>query len=376
MANQMVVMPTQRHRPSFASRKHKAVKGTVFGIDLFAGAGGLTIGFKRAGVETVAAVEIDPCRAETFAKHTLKADIIAGDIRKVGLSAFRGKADLVYGGPPCQPFSSGGLRTGKDDERDMMPWFVKAIRVIRPSAWFMENVPGMVTGNRKGYFVSILSELQLMGYLISWKVINAADFGVPQKRRRLFVVGMRSRPFRFPKETHGPGRKFPHVPVRDVLPSHRIGEPNPSLVFYAKNPDLRPSPYNGHLFNGGGRPVNRNEPSHTILASAGGNKTHFSDNLNIAPEYHRHLMAGGKPRKGVVPGARRLTALESAILQTFPADMVFCGPRSAQYHQIGDAVPPRLAEVLGKALVEQMLITKADELDDDRYEPQQVALWR
>jgi DNA (cytosine-5)-methyltransferase 1 len=376
MANAREIMTLQRDRRPFTSGKQKAVQGTVVGIDLFAGAGGLTIGFKRAGVETVAAIEIDPYRAETFARHTPKADIIVGDIRRVGLSAFRGKVDLVYGGPPCQPFSSGGLRAGKDDERDMMPWFVKAIKVIRPPAWLMENVPGLVAGNRKAYFISILTELQLMGYWISWKIINAADFGVPQKRRRLFVVGMRSRPFRFPKETHGPGRKFQHVPVRAVLPPFQIGEPNPSLVFYAKKPDLRPSPYDGHLFNGGGRPINRDEPCHTILASAGGNKTHFFDDLNIVREYHRYLMAGGKPREGVVPGARRLTALESAILQSFPPDMVFVGPRSAQYHQIGDAVPPRLAEVLGNALVEQLLAAQDDELDDEVYEPPQVALWR
>jgi DNA (cytosine-5)-methyltransferase 1 len=96
------------------------------------------------------------------------------------------------------------------------------------------------------------------------------------------------------------------------------------------------------------------EPCHTILASAGGNKTHFFDPLGLVPAYHAHLMKGGKPRTGTLPRARRLTVTESAIIQTFPKGMAFCGPRSAQYHQVGDAVPPLLAESIGRAVVAQL----------------------
>jgi DNA (cytosine-5)-methyltransferase 1 len=129
-----------------------------------------------------------------------------------------------------------------------------------------------------------------------------------------------------------------------------IGGANPSQVFYAKNPDLRPSPYDGHLFNGGGRPINLREPCPTILASAGGNKTHFIDSLNEVPGYHRHLMAGGRPKRGVLPGGRRLTVQESALLQTFPWRAKFYGSRSSQYAQVGNAVPPKLAANLGRAV--------------------------
>jgi len=184
--------------------------------------------------------------------------------------------------------------------------------------------------------------------------LNAADFGIPQKRRRLFVVGMRHHRFEFPDSTHGPGRKHPHVAVRNVLPWHQIGEPNLSKVFYAKTPDIRPSPFDGHVFNGGGRPIDRTKPCHTILASAGGNKTHFFDELGLVPAYHRSLKTGGTPRKGTLPGARRLTVLESAIIQTFPEDTVFAGTRSAQYRQVGDAVPPLLATVVGNAIASQL----------------------
>jgi DNA (cytosine-5)-methyltransferase 1 len=236
----------------------------------------------------------------------------------------------------------------------MIPEFVRAVREIGPSAFMMENVPGLVAGDRMAYLSEVIAQFRRLGYKVAYKVLNAADFGVPQKRRRLFVIGLRGWPFDFPPETHGPRRTNPHVPVRAVLPDEPIGDPNPSKVFYAKNPDLRPSPYDGHVFNGGGRPIDLSQPCHTILASAGGNKTHFFDALGLVPEYHRHLEAGGAPRSGVLPGGRRLTVQESAIIQTFPTFVTFSGPRSAQYHQVGDAVPPLLAAALGKALVAQL----------------------
>jgi DNA (cytosine-5)-methyltransferase 1 len=255
----------------------------------------------------------------------------------------------------------------------MIPAYVNAVSVIRPDAFMMENVPGLIASDRLAYLEQVIRRFEGLGYSVAWRVLNAADFGVPQKRRRLFVVGMRGRAFRFPAATHGPGRSTPHVAVSDLLPDHQIGEPNPSKVFYAKTPDLRPSPYDGHIFNGGGRPIDRNQPCHTILASAGGNKTHFFDDQNLVPGYHRHLMRGGSPRTGVLPGARRLTVLESAVIQTFPEGVEFVGPRSAQYHQVGDAVPPLLAAVIARSLVRQM----AGEEDADAEEPpaRQPLLW-
>ena len=340
-------------------------------IDLFAGAGGLTIGFRRAGIRTVCAVEVEPYRVQTFRLHTPEAEVIESDIREADFARFEGKVRLIYGGPPCQPFSSGGLRKADQDERNMIPAFVKAIGIVRPEAFVMENVPGLVTSDRLTYLEKVIRQLQRLGYLVNWRVLNAAEYGAPQKRRRLFVAGMRGRTFRFPAETHGSGR-LPYVTVGDVLPDHQIGEPNPSKVFYAKSPDLRPSPYDGHIFNGGGRPIDRTQPSHTILASAGGNKTHFFDDLGLVPAYHKHLLQGGKPRTGTLKGARRLTVLESAIIQTFPRETVFVGPRAAQYQQVGDAVPPLLAEVIARSLVRQM----AGE-DDPAAEPppRQQLLW-
>lgn len=330
-------------------------------IDLCAGAGGLTLGFKEAGIKTILAVEIDRYCAQSLRRHSPEIEVRAEDIRNFDFKSLKGRIGLVYGGPPCQPFSSGGLRSAAHDKRNMIPWFVQAIRDVQPEAFFMENVPGLAAGDRVSYFSQVLgellsaSELASLGYHVNWKVINAADYGVPQNRRRLFVIGMRDHVFTFPKPTHGRGCGFDYVAVKDVLPPYQIGDANPSRVFYARRPDLRPSPYDGHLFNGGGRPINRDRPCHTILASAGGNKTHFFDELGLAPQYHRYLMEGGAPREGTLEGARRLTVLESAIIQTFPSGLVFAGPRSSQYLQVGNAVPPRLATEIGRALIRQML---------------------
>lgn len=336
-------------------------------LDLFAGAGGLTLGVHQAGFETVAAVEYDRYAAATFALHSPLADIHNTDIQDVDLSIFRNRVDVVIGGPPCQPFSSGGLRAAHKDERDMLPSYLRALELLQPSAFLMENVPGLVVGDRLLYLGEVIRAMRSLGYMVEWRVLSAVDYGVPQKRRRLFVIGMRDCAFRFPRPTHGPGTDASFVTVDDVLPPHPVGEPNMAVVTYAKKPDLRPSPYDGLMFNGGGRPINRKEPSHTILASAGGNKTHFFDDLGVVSEYHRHLMAGEEPRVGTVPGARRLTTVESALLQTFPHYTTFVGPRSVQYRQIGNAVPPALARAVAQALAEQL--GHRPDADDPRFYP-------
>jgi DNA (cytosine-5)-methyltransferase 1 len=363
----------QNQPQSLEQLDNVGVNGVVRAIDLFAGAGGLTLGFRRAGITTIAAVEIDPYAVQTFRSHTPDSDLFEADIQQVNLRVYAGKVDLLYGGPPCQPFSSGGLRQSAKDERDMVPWFIRAVRELHPQAFFMENVPGLAVGSRGTYLSSVIREFRSLDYTITWQVVNAASYGVPQKRCRLFVVGMQRKGYLFPKATHGPGTHHPYVVAGHVL-KQPVGEPPASRVVYAKTPDLRPNPYDGHLFNGGGRAIDLSQPSHTILASAGGNKTHFLDEQGLVPEYHQHLRNGGQPRTGYLPGGRRLSVEESAMLQTFPPDFVFAGPRSAQYEQIGNAVPPDLAYVLGKALVEQMTTQDRDYATLYGYGPRQLTL--
>lgn len=336
-------------------------------LDLFAGAGGLSIGLHTAGFEPIGAVEIMEDAAKTYERH----HDVEVDCRRIEeipereLRAMRGKVALVAGGPPCQPWSTGGLRRGDEDDRDGFTGMFRALDLIKPEAFIIENVAGLERGKTRHYFLGLLRVLgDVLGYKVKAQTLNAADYGVPQQRHRTFIVGLREGQFKFPKSTHGPGRSKPWGTAGDVLTDEAVGDPNPSIVTYAKNPDLRPSPYDGLLFNGGGRPINLDAPARTILASAGGNKTPFIDTLGVVAEYHATLWdtERGKPREsykdairvGLVPGARRITVAESAALQTFPEGMEFEGRRSSQYTQVGNAVPPKLATV-GKAVHASLL---------------------
>ncbi len=197
--------------------------------------------------------------------------------------------------------------------------------------------------------------MEHLGYSTTWRVLEAADYGVPQKRRRLFIVGTKSpERFVFPPASHGSALRRAYRSAGSVI-GHAApsGKANTAIVTYALRPSLRPSAYHGQLYNGGGRPIELTKPAPTLLASMGGNKTPWVDTLGIAPEYHAHLLAGGSPRCGLVPGARRITVEEAALLQGFPAGTAFAGRPSSQYRQVGNAVPPALAEHVGLALRRQ-----------------------
>ena len=323
-------------------------------IDLFSGAGGLSLGLGAAGAAIVACVEIKRDSMDTYCSHTPNAIHFNEDIRGVNFKRFRNKVQLVAGGPPCQPFSLGGLRKSNLDSRDMIPEFVRCLRECQPDFFLLENVPGLLSAKTRSYFQSTLNILTSLGYCLNWSILNSADYGVPQKRKRLFILGSKTEYLRFPVPTHGSGTKKTHVTSSRALGAAPIGEAPNCPVKYARFPDLRPSPYAGQIYNGGGRPINPAAPCHTILASSGGYKTHWIDALNIAPEYHRHLLNGGKPWEGNVPGARRLSVKECAVIQTFPPNLQLSGTQSSQYSQVGDAVPPALAEVLGKAILAQI----------------------
>jgi len=320
-------------------------------LDLFAGAGGLSQGLEDAGLEVVAASEWDADALTTYAKSHPTAVTYPGDIKDMDFKSFRGAIDVVAGGPPCQPWSDGGKGLGHDDPRDGFPKFIQAVAEIRPRAFIIENVVGLTRGAQRVHFQRIVENLADLGYEVTTQVLSAADFGVPQRRKRLFIVGTISGGFSWPVPTHGVAHDHRLRVAGDTLSLGRVlGEPNTSIVTYAKRPDLRPSPYHGLLFNGGGRPIDLTDLAPTLLASMGGNKTPWVDTHGLVPGYHAHLVAGGEPRAGVVPGARRITVAEAAELQTFPKDTIFAGRRSSQYRQIGNAVPPLLAQAVGRAV--------------------------
>lgn len=321
-------------------------------LDVFAGAGGLSIGLEHAGFDVVAGAEWDADACDTFSKAHPSAEVIDGDVAAIDFRRWRGEVEVLVGGPPCQPWSSGGKRLGKEDPRDGWPAYLRALREVSPRAFIAENVAGFAAGGRSAHFNELLATLKGLGFNVTARVVNAADYGVPQKRQRMLIVGVRDATFSFPDPTHGLSLDRPWQKAGDVIGSDPIGVPNPSIVTYARCPDIRPNPYDGHIYNGGGRPIDLSRPSPTLLASMGGNKTPWLDTLGVVPAYHAHLVAGGAPRSGRVPGARRITVEEAALLQTFPPGVTFVGARSSRYRQIGNAVPPLLAQVVGSALRE------------------------
>jgi DNA (cytosine-5)-methyltransferase 1 len=302
-----------------------------------------------AGWNVVTAIEVDAWAAATYRENFPSTDVICSDARAVDLRQFQG-IDLVAGGPPCQPFSVAGKQLSQADPRDMVPEFIRAVKEIRPKAFLMENVPGLQTAKHLYYSQSVFRQLRALGYSVYVNILDAASYGVPQHRERVFFVGVpEGTKFAFPSATHGLDKPNQYIQACQALANVPADEPNTAIVTYAKKPILRPSPWAGMLVNGQGRPINLNQPSPTIPATAGGNRTPIIDPDGVLLEYHRYLMAGGKPRTGRVEGVRRLTVRESARLQSFPDSFVFKGCKTAQYRQVGNAIPPLLAKAVGEA---------------------------
>lgn len=321
-------------------------------IDVFAGAGGLSLGLHKAGWNVVFANDYDKWAVDTYRHNFPRTQTVLGDVRTIDFHQFRGAVSLVAGGPPCQPFSVAGNQLAHLDPRDMVPQFIRVVDEVQPLAFLMENVEGLVTRKHMDYFNWAINQLIGLKYSIHHRVLDTANYGVPQHRKRLIVVGVsQGFSFAFPEPTHGPRGRQPYVTATQALLDVPDDDPNVAKVVYAKAPIMRPSPYAGMLVNGQGRPINPNRPSQTIPASAGGYRTHIWDPDGVLLEYHNYLRSGGTPKDGIVAGVRRITTKESARLQSFPDDFVFLGSKSTRYKLIGNAVPPMFAEALGRCLL-------------------------
>ena len=348
-------------------------------VSLFSGAGGMDIGFAKAGFRTELVAELDAAACQTLEAnreligHVGKEKILPTSVRDLSLRHLESEnIDVVFGGPPCQGFSVAGKMDPNDERSGLVFDFMRTVREARPKSFVMENVKPLAVASR---WENVRNRLKRRasdaGYQTALIVLRATDYGVPQARERMFFIGVR-------RDLVKPGSKSLHERILAQLKGHQKAhktlkeiiqefgpagsQGNPKTctakIAYAKSPILRKSAYAGMLFNGAGRPIPVEGASPTLPASMGGNKTPIVDEGQIfggkdsyIEEYHKSLMDGGTPISGTAPERlRRLTIRECATIQTFPENYEFRGAKSSIYKQIGNAVPCHLAEVVARSL--------------------------
>ena len=302
-------------------------------LSLFSGAGGLDLGLVQAGNTIVWANDIDASAVETY-RHNIGDHIVLGDIKNIDIKTLP-EADVVVGGFPCQGFSQANRFRVLDDERNFLyRFFYEVIKEKQPRFFIAENVKGILTLGKGEAIKQILADFGTAGYQTDLHLVNVADYGVPETRQRVIILGQRSDLgdkllFHFPVPTHdkdGKNGKKKWVSIREAIDHF----PDPDKPNDVKNHDyskykVEYRDYTAH------RQTDPSKPSPTILARGNG-----GGGVCAIPHYN---------------GKRRLTVRESASVQTFPEDFVFYGVRGSCYRQIGSAVPVRFAKLLGDELI-------------------------
>lgn len=343
-------------------------------VSLFSGAGGLDMGFVMEGYNIVWANDFDKSACETY-KANIGDHIRCGDIEGwLGeLEQFRDAVDVLIGGPPCQGFSVAG-KMNPDDPRSKNVWtYLKALEIVRPKAFLMENVKALgVLDKWSEVRDRLLSQMRELGYNANFIVVNASDYDVPQNRERVLFIGFKNGkskedPIDLPSLLKPYQRKAPTV--KEVLTKlDKPGTGNNSHVCNARitfcvNPVMRKSPYAGMIFNGLGRPIRVNGYCATVPASMGGNKTPVIDEEELyggkksfVEKYHKGLVDGTiTPEFKEAPKRlRRITVEEAAAIQTFPIGYKFVGSRTTMYKQIGNAVPCNLSRQVAKMMLDKL----------------------
>lgn len=353
-------------------------------ISLFTGAGGMDVGFERAGFGVVWANELMPHAAATYVLNRPGAAMHVGDLKSAISEVPTKGIDCVFGGPPCQGFSVAGKMQADDPRSELVFSFLDVVSHAKPKAFVMENVKAL---GKLEKFSEIREKLvriaRAQGYSANFHFLNAKDFGVPQSRERVFFIGFRNDTnVSFSVDRFAPHRKAPPTAgavLRRLGPAGADSNPLTckAKVTLAAKPVMRRSPFAGMIFNGLGRPINPNGVSCTLPASMGGNKTPIVDERvvyecgdNWIEAYHAHLLSGGEPfpMDAAPPTLRRLTLKEAAALQTFPDHYRFTGPTSSQYTQIGNAVPCDLAFSVASAVRDALKGTPVSAISEKQQE--------
>lgn len=360
-----------------------AVKNLYTCIDSFSGAGGLSLGLSRAGFEVVLSFDNEKLSIDTLEKNpkyfshkVLKEDInklLKGKVLKLtGLK--KGKLFLLAGGPPCQGFSVQRIGKDSDKRNNLIFSYIDMVKELYPKFFLIENVPGINGKRGKEIINKALQEAEGHGYFIYKQILNAQDYGVPQRRKRMIVLGVRNDmhkgEFIFPKATTPEGKR---KTVRDAigfLPEPPgDGSEHPSIKHHFKD---KLSTLNlkriAALKPGQGReylPEELLADCHKVSASVIGHRNVYGRMLwdDVSPTITARFDSFTRGMFGHPTQNRSITLKEGALLQTFPKDFVFAGNKVDVARQIGNAVPCKLAEAVGKAIMKYYTSTHSRKID-------------
>lgn len=297
-------------------------------VSLFCGAGGLDMGFDRAGFKTIWANDFDADACETHRKWS-QAKVVCGDISKVDYSTIP-VSDIILGGFPCQGFSLSGPRKIDDSRNTLYKHYVKLVRQNKPLAFIGENVKGLLTMGNGQIIEAIIEDFSECGYDVFYKLINAKNFGVPQDRERVIIVGFRKdlkvESFNL-KESNGET-----MTLFDAIGDMPVANPE----------DVCNAPYSSRYMSRN-RKRDWNSVSYTIPAMA--KQVTLWPGSPDMEKIDKDLWKFGKRGE-----TRRLSWREAAVIQTFPPDLEFCGDLTSIYKQIGNAVPVKLAEFVANSI--------------------------
>ncbi|NLI08799.1 MAG: DNA cytosine methyltransferase [Thermotogaceae bacterium] len=314
-------------------------------IDLFAGAGGLSLGFTQAGLKKIVDVELLPFACRTLKRNFPNSKHFCGDISDFDPFAYTqgSVVHVVAGGPPCQGFSVAGLRKPEDERNFLFKEFIRIIEKVRPWVFVMENVPGIITLAKGHFYREILSKFAHLGYSTSVRILESADFGVPQFRSRAIFIGNRfSKNNYYPKPTRSADQYEPiESAIKDLESLDRDLSINHDWTKHSKQMEERisrvaPGESLYKSFKDAWKRQRKGMPSMTIKENHGGTHIHYKLN-------------------------RCLSVREMARIQTFPDEFFFEGTTKEGFKQVGNAVPPLLAKEIGLAVVKMLETINHDE---------------
>jgi len=312
-----------------------ASKKKYTSYEICAGAGGQALGLELAGFQHIGILEIEPLACQTLLLNRPEWNVIQADVRELHLNDYNGQIDLLAGGVPCPPFSKAGKQLGHLDERDLFPDAIRLVRECNPKAILLENVKGLLEPKFDQYRQNILTELQELGYVCDWQLLNASDYGVSQLRPRAILIGLKKEYYQY-FQWPSPRKKKP-VSVGTLLYEEMSSMGWTGAIKWKRR-------------------AKRIAP--TLV---GGSKKHGGADLGPTRAKQAWLQLGvdgggvaNTPPTMDFEGTPKLTLSMTALIQGFPREWQFAGSKTPAYRQIGNAFPPPVAKAVGIALIKAL----------------------